>query len=418
MPLDYTQPVIELEAQYLVEHFRRLLVSVQFFLILVGRLLPSFSRTGISHALTPFSLKLILLLSFLAFSRFLVLRLAAGVRVFCDRAQVGLQRNQVAFAAPAENQMPQELGNGVKASLIPKEDPRGKGKGKGKATASASRWPHRVKWNGYMTKLLVSAVAYVDADIDAGHGGSRVKRMGKWRIVSSSMTKRGFAASPQQCEDKFHDLNKRYKRVTEILGFGTACGVVKKPALLEQMKLSEKLKEEARKLLSSKNLHYEEMCSYHNRNRHSLLDDPSLQRMLWSMARGRSPVELGIMECRTANAGDTHMVLPDVVEERGDESNDDLVGSAEEGCHPSRDAASDMKEIQIKRERLKIRREMVEMMQSHMKQMRSIMEQDRELLKMKLDNEMKELENDKLELELERKIKDMEMMGIKPKRIL
>ncbi|RCV06452.1 hypothetical protein SETIT_1G163500v2 [Setaria italica] len=329
--------------------------------------------------------------------------------------------------APAVNQM-QEIENGIKASLSFNNEPRGR------ATASASQRQRRVKWNGDMAKLLVSAVSYIDDDIDADHGSrSRVKRMGKWKLVSSAMTKRGFAASPQQCEDKFHDLNKKYKSLTEILGWGTACGIVEKPALLEQMNLSDKLKDEARKLLSSKNLHYEEMCSYHNRNRQCLLDDPSLQRMLWSMARG-SPVEQG-MECPTGYGEDDHIVLPDDKEEGGDEFNDDPEGSTEdhhhqrvhgtkmlkhdreEGSHLSQDAANDMKAIQIKRERLKIKRETLEMRQSHMKQMRSIKEQDKELRKMRLDNEMMELENDKLELELELKIKEMEMMGIKSKRI-
>ena len=95
----------------------------------------------------------------------------------------------------------------------------------------------------------------------------------------------GFPASPQQCEDKFHDLNKKYRRVIEILGLGTACKFVKNPALLEGADLPVKAKEKAKKLLSSKHLHFEQMCSYHNRNRACLLDDPVLQKMLRRMAR-------------------------------------------------------------------------------------------------------------------------------------
>ncbi|RCV06453.1 hypothetical protein SETIT_1G163600v2 [Setaria italica] len=345
---------------------------------------------------------------------------------FVAQAQTQVvQANQVTFAAPVENQM-QELGNGEKASLISKEDPRGK------ATASASQWPCRVNWSADMAKLLVSAVSYVDDDIDDAEHGSRVRRMGKWSLVSSAMTERGFAASPQQCADKFHDLNKRYKRVTEILGWGTACKIVEKPALLEQMNISEKLKEEARKHLSSKNLHYEQMCSYHNHNRVSLLDDPVLQKMLRRMARG-SPVEQG-KKCTIRNVEDDLMLLSDD-EEEDEEFNDDLEVSAEEhrhqgvhatkklkhdreeGSHLSQDVAINMKIIQIQRERLKIRRETLEMRQSHLERMKSHKEQDKELQKMRLDNEMMELENDQLELEMERKIKEMEMMGIKPQRI-
>ncbi|KAJ9559284.1 hypothetical protein OSB04_013898 [Centaurea solstitialis] len=76
---------------------------------------------------------------------------------------------------------------------------------------------------------------------------------------------RGFYVSPQQCEDKFNDLNKRYKRVNDILGKGTACKVVENQSLLETMDhLPSKLKEEAKKLLNSKHLFFREMCAYHN----------------------------------------------------------------------------------------------------------------------------------------------------------
>ncbi|CAH8354663.1 unnamed protein product [Eruca vesicaria subsp. sativa] len=44
---------------------------------------------------------------------------------------------------------------------------------------------------------------------------------GKWKSVSRAMVEKGFSVPPQQCEDKFNDLNKRYKRVNDILGKGT-----------------------------------------------------------------------------------------------------------------------------------------------------------------------------------------------------
>ncbi|CAA3029042.1 Hypothetical predicted protein [Olea europaea subsp. europaea] len=44
--------------------------------------------------------------------------------------------------------------------------------------------------------------------------------------------------------------------------------------------ISEKAKEEVQKILSSKHLHYEEMCSYHNGNRLHLPPDPDLQSSL------------------------------------------------------------------------------------------------------------------------------------------
>jgi hypothetical protein len=352
----------------------------------------------------------------------------------------------------------QEPGNAVKASLSDDEAADDGHHGRGKAAAPASQW-HRVKWTSDMVKLLVSAVAYIDDDIDADHGtGSgrkkhaMLKRKGKWRLVSSAMTDRGFPVSPQQCEDKFNDLNKRYKRVTEILGRGTACQIVEKPALLDQVSLSAKLKEEAKKHLNSKHLHYEEMCSYHNHNRHCLLDDPALQRSL--RVALRSPDEQAKKCSFGYDDEDDQMFLSDD-DDDDDGFNDDLEASAEDhrhhkvhgnkklkhdhegghcGSHLSEVAAIDMNKMfaegaggsaaeknlsgmdstQIERERLKIKEGMLKLEQSRLKWLRSSKEKDRELEKMKLENERMQLQNERLELEL--KLKEIEM-GIKPKRI-
>jgi hypothetical protein len=346
----------------------------------------------------------------------------------CDLAQQShlstqpqmVQARQGTLAAPAADQM-QELGNVEEAPLGLKED------ASGKAMATASQW-HRVKWTGDMVKLLVSAVSYVDEDIDADQGGAR--RMGKWRLVSSAMTKRGFAVSPQQCEDKFHDLNKKYKRVTEILGLGTACKFVENPALLEEAGLSWKLKEKAKKLLSSKHLHFEQMCSYHNRNRACLLDDRVLLRMLRRMAR-MSPSKNYPFEYDKDNQVlicDDNQVLICDDDDEGGEFNRDLEVTAEDhvtkklpqaaaqgsGGPADEKDPSHMDAAQIHRERLEIKRDMLKIKKRRLKRMRSIKEQEWELQKMRMDNEMMDLENDQLELELE--LKEMEM-GIQPKRI-
>ncbi|KAK6131511.1 hypothetical protein DH2020_034751 [Rehmannia glutinosa] len=149
----------------------------------------------------------------------------------------------------------------------------------------ASQW-HRVKWTDTMVRLLITAVSYITEEAIECTGGSRRKlsnlqKKGKWKSVSKVMAERGHFVSPQQCEDKFNDLNKRYKRLNEILGRGTSCEVVENPTLLDVMDhISEKSKEEVRKILSSKHLHYEEMCSYHNGNRLHLPHDLELQRSL------------------------------------------------------------------------------------------------------------------------------------------
>ncbi|GAA0140980.1 hypothetical protein LIER_02226 [Lithospermum erythrorhizon] len=157
----------------------------------------------------------------------------------------------------------------------------------------ASPW-QRVKWTDTMVRLLITAVSYINEEAAAEYGGCgrrkyvNLQKKGKWKSVSKVMAEREHFVSPQQCEDKFNDLNKRYKRLNEILGRGTSCEVVENPTLLDVMDhISEKLKEEVRKILSSKHLHYEEMCSYHNQNRLHLPPDPELQRSLRLALRSR-----------------------------------------------------------------------------------------------------------------------------------
>ncbi|CAK9156249.1 unnamed protein product [Ilex paraguariensis] len=95
--------------------------------------------------------------------------------------------------------------------------------------------------------------------------GGVLQKKGEWKSVSRAMMERGFYVSPQQCEDKFNDLNKRYKRVNDILGKGTSCRVVENQSLLDTMDhVSLKMKEEVKKLLNSKHLFFREMCAYHN----------------------------------------------------------------------------------------------------------------------------------------------------------
>lgn len=140
--------------------------------------------------------------------------------------------------------------------------------GDGKRKASSSPW-QRMKWTDSMVKLLILAVLYIGDEVgsdgnDKKKTGALLQKKGKWKSVSRAMLERGFYVSPQQCEDKFNDLNKRYKRVNEILGKGTACRVVENQSLLETMDLTPKMKEEVKKLLNSKHLFFKEMCAYHS----------------------------------------------------------------------------------------------------------------------------------------------------------
>ncbi|KAJ0249571.1 hypothetical protein HA466_0150430 [Hirschfeldia incana] len=157
----------------------------------------------------------------------------------------------------------------------------------GKRRVSDSQW-HRMKWTDTMVRLLIMAVYYIGDEVGVvgdqtegkkkivAGGGGMVQKKGKWKSVSRAMVEKGFSVSPQQCEDKFNDLNKRYKRVNDILGKGTACRVVENQGLLDTMDhhlLTPKLKDEVKKLLNSKHLFFKEMCAYHNSCGH--LDQPS-----------------------------------------------------------------------------------------------------------------------------------------------
>ncbi|XP_010911981.1 uncharacterized protein [Elaeis guineensis] len=147
----------------------------------------------------------------------------------------------------------------------------------------AAPW-QRVKWTDRMVKLLITVISYLNEDATELNSSAKRKltmlqKKGKWKLVSKVMAEKNCYVSPQQCEDKFNDLNKRYKRLTEILGRGTSCKIVENPALLDYMpSISEKVKDDARKILRSKHLYYEEMCSYHNKNRINLPADPEVQR--------------------------------------------------------------------------------------------------------------------------------------------
>lgn len=138
---------------------------------------------------------------------------------------------------------------------------------------NSSQW-QRMKWSDNRVRLLIQVVACVgDDDITLDGGLSKkssacLQKKGKWKTVSKIMVSKGCQVSPQQCEDKFNDLNKRYKRLNDILGRGISCRVVENPSLMDSMpRLSSKMKEDVKKILNSKHLFYPEMCAYHNGQR-------------------------------------------------------------------------------------------------------------------------------------------------------
>ncbi|XP_027924747.1 uncharacterized protein LOC114182159 [Vigna unguiculata] len=331
--------------------------------------------------------------------------------------------------------------------------------GRGK---KGSPW-QRVKWTDKMVRLLITAVSYIGEDSTSDCGGARRKitvlqKKGKWKSVSKVMAERGYRVSPQQCEDKFNDLNKRYKKLNDMLGRGTSCQVVENPSLLDVIDyLSEKEKDEVRKILSSKHLFYEEMCSYHNCNRLHLPHDLELQRSLQLAHRNRDDHDSD--DVRRSHHEDHD---EDDLEVETDDHDDfeenyathaDSRGAYGEAGRPMKrlkagqgheDAATfgsalnnqeynkssypymvqsdvnqaapekmssawlqkqwvESRSLQLEEQKLQIQVEMLELEKQRFKWQKFSKKKDRELEKLKLENERMKLENERIALELKRK---------------
>ncbi|GJY94317.1 hypothetical protein Tco_0510678 [Tanacetum coccineum] len=312
-----------------------------------------------------------------------------------------------------------------------------------------STW-HRVKWSDPMVRLLITAVSYIGEDASMEHGGgarrkyANLQKKGKWKSVSKVMAERGHFVSPQQCEDKFNDLNKRYKRLNEILGRGTSCEVVENPSLLDLMDhVSDKAKDEVRKILSSKHLYYEEMCSYHNGNRLHLPPDPELQRSLRLALRARDDHDndgrRGSHDDLDDDDHDPYMDEHDEYEDHhhhhqhtqhhglnldqrgvfcvGDGSSKRLkqnegsqvknlqADTNQEGVKANHLQDQWMKHrlIQLDEQKIQIQAQMLELEKERLKWKRYCRKKDTELEMMRMENERMKLENDQIALELKRK---------------
>ncbi|KAL3515578.1 hypothetical protein ACH5RR_022480 [Cinchona calisaya] len=145
----------------------------------------------------------------------------------------------------------------------------------------------RIKWTDEMVKLLITALSYIGEENVAAQpfrcksrGLLTKPKPGKWKAISKVMVQRGYHVTPHQCEDKFKDLNKKFRRLNDLLGRGTACKVVENPKLIGLMDLSNEAVLEVMRLLSCKQLFFQELCSYHNGNRLFLPHDQSLQHSL------------------------------------------------------------------------------------------------------------------------------------------
>ncbi|KAG2665607.1 hypothetical protein I3843_15G015000 [Carya illinoinensis] len=330
------------------------------------------------------------------------------------------------------------------------------GLNEGNRGKKGSTW-HRVKWTDKMVRLLITAVSYIgeDAASDCGGGGRRkfvvLQKKGKWKSISKVMADRGYHVSPQQCEDKFNDLNKRYKRLNDMLGRGTSCQVVETPALLDVIDyLTEKEKDDVRKILSSKQLFYEEMCSYHNGNRLHLPHDPELQYALHLALRSRydhdndearrhqlddldeddqdmETDDRDDFEENHASHGDNRVIYgvsgPTKKLRQVLAHEDASLDYNKSTYSPSQIAQADVNQalpdstrpawlqkqwiesrsLQLEEQKLHIQVEMLELEKQQLKWQRFSRKRDRELEKLRMENERMKLENEQMALELKRK---------------
>lgn len=358
----------------------------------------------------------------------------------------GKEQHGVCKASMSDDEEPSFAEDGVD---VHHESGRGK---------KGSPW-HRMKWTDGMVKLLITAVSYVGEDAASESGGRKkfaiLQKKGKWKAISKVMTERGCYVSPQQCEDKFNDLNKRYKRLTDILGRGTSCKVVENPALLDCINsLSEKMKDDVRKILSSKQLFYEEMCSYHNCNRLNLPADPALQQSLklalW--CRDEHDTWRGSHE----DIDDDDQCVDSDTEEGDAQEHNALHGDMVVSCFPKRmklgvnhEALSgnpssshncgrslqtqgltvDINQVlsdgtkstlikqqwgnsyalQLEEKRLQIQAQVLELEKQRYKWQRFSKKKDRELNKMRMENERMKLENEHLSLVLRQKELELDL---------
>ncbi|KAL8516808.1 hypothetical protein ACS0TY_015166 [Phlomoides rotata] len=314
-----------------------------------------------------------------------------------------------------------------------------------------SPW-QRMKWTDNMVRLLIMVVYYIgdepgsdlnDPVCKKKGGGGALQKKGKWKSVSRAMMERGFYVSPQQCEDKFNDLNKRYKRVNDILGKGTSCKVVEKQSLLDSMDhISGKMKEEVKKLLNSKHLFFREMCAYHNSCGHGGAAEPAAappQRCLHAAAekspnlniRGESKLGAKAMSIEDDDEDDDD----DDDEEDEEEEEEDEEGDTDERTSAKRirrtptfqqldgemmsilrDGSKSSSEkrmwmrtriMALEEQRVGIQSQAFELEKQRLKWLKFSSKKEREMEKEKLMNERLKLENERMVLLIRRKDLDL-----------
>ncbi|KAK1267041.1 hypothetical protein QJS04_geneDACA016377 [Acorus gramineus] len=294
---------------------------------------------------------------------------------------------------PVADPFPQTI-RGNPANLATTSDDDEDGQTLTNPSKKSSPW-QRMKWTDEVVRLLINVVAFVDANevppsasSAAGGGGKK----GKWKTVSKLMMERSCFVSPQQCEDKFNDLNKRYKRLNEILGRGTTCDVVEDPSLLDSMHhVPVKAKEDVRRILGSKHLFYREMCAYHNGQK--IPNSQNLERHEFS-----DDDDVGESE---EEEEEEEKELKEV--EGGGGDNEVVEGAGREWLRK--------RELELMEEGVGLRMDMFELEKRRLKWRRFVGKKDREMERLRLENERSRLENERMLLRVRKR--ELELNRIK-----
>lgn len=255
----------------------------------------------------------------------------------------------------------------------------------------------RVKWTDDMVKLLITALSYI-AEYDASvshfkfkNGRFFVPKLGKWKIISNVMFQKGYHVSPHQCEDKFNDLIKKYRRVNDLLGRGTACKVVENPKLIGSLNLSRDVVVEVMKILSCKQLFYREMCSYNNRNRLFIPHDESVWNLLKLALKGNGNCSQEVIHeisAKRMKEGEEHGFA-------GSTSYLDCSCRSEyrfSECEKLPNEWTKSQSLHLEEQKLQIREQRLELEKLRIENQ----QEDLELEKMRLENKVMKLKNQRL----------------------
>ncbi|CAA2933967.1 Hypothetical predicted protein [Olea europaea subsp. europaea] len=219
----------------------------------------------------------------------------------------------------------------------------------------------RLKWTDEMVKLLITAVSYVDEDA----------------LSTANINDRRKQFIPL-VKDKFNVLNKKYKRLNEMLGRNNACEVVANPVVMERMNISDEMKEKAKKILTfmyeSKDVIQAAAKRQKLQKDHAVVNiDGPKNYVDCTGSDPQSPKDLF----------NENFVLTKGVE--GEQEEDQRLFSCS---------------LQLKKKMLQIQGEMLELEKKKFNWLKLSQEADRELIKMKQENELMRLDNKRMAFEL------------------